>query len=66
MKFAGKWFLMAILMLAVGCKAQAQQFKTHAVQRGETLESVARLYQVDAADILKYNKEINFLLSHDL
>ena len=49
---------MALLLLAVGCKAQAQQFKTHAVQRGETLESVARLYQVDTEDLLKYNKEL--------
>ena len=59
MKFAGKWFLMALLLLAVGCKAQAQQFKTHAVKRGETLESVARLYQVTPGDILKYNKELS-------
>ena len=49
---------MMLLLLAVGCKAQAQQFKTHAVKRGETLESVARLYQVDVEDILKYNKEL--------
>ena len=49
---------MAMLLLAFGCKAQAQQFKTHAVKRGETLESVARLYQVDTGDILKYNKEL--------
>ena len=49
---------MALLLLAVGCKAQAQQFKTHAVQRGETLESVARLYQVDTEDLLKYNKDL--------
>jgi len=50
---------MAFLLLAVGCKAQAQQFKTHAVKRGETLESVARLYQVTPGDILKYNKELS-------
>ena len=58
MKFAVKWILMGCLLLAFGCKAQAQQFKTHAVKRGETLESVARLYQVSTGDLLKYNKEL--------
>ncbi len=57
MKFAGKGILLICLLLAVSCKAQ--QFKTHAVKRGETLESVARLYQVSPQDILKYNKELS-------
>ena len=58
MKIAVKWILMVCFLLAAGCKVQAQQFKTHAVQRGETLESVARLYQVTTEDLLKYNKEL--------
>lgn len=58
MKLAAKWFLMFCFLLAFSCKAQAQQFKTHAVQQGETLESVARLYQIDTKDLLKYNKEL--------
>ncbi len=49
---------MGCLLLAFGCGAQAQNFKTHAVKRGETLESVARLYQVTTADLLKYNREL--------
>lgn len=47
----------ALLML--GCKSLAQQqFKTHAVKDGETLESVAKLYKVTPYNILKYNKEL--------
>lgn len=57
-KLAVKWILLGCLLLACGCKAQAQQFKTHAVQQGETLESVARMYQVSTQDLLRYNKEL--------
>ncbi len=42
----------------LGCKAMAQKFTTHAVKRGETLESVAKQYRVPPSTILKYNKEI--------
>jgi LysM repeat protein len=58
MKYLGKCVLVVSLLVLVGCKAQAQQFKTHAVKRGETLESVARLYQVSTDDLLQYNKEL--------
>ncbi|MEJ2163032.1 MAG: LysM peptidoglycan-binding domain-containing protein [Robiginitalea sp.] len=58
MKLLGKYFLLVSLLLLFGCKAQAQQFKTHAVKRGETLESVARLYQVSTEDLLRFNKEV--------
>lgn len=58
MKMVARWLMMGCLLLAFGCGAQAQNFKTHAVKRGETLESVARLYQVTTADLLKYNKEL--------
>lgn len=34
-----------------------QQFKTHAVKEGETLEQIARKYQVTPFNILKYNPE---------
>lgn len=39
-------------------QAMAQQFSSHAVKVGETVYSIARLYKVNPADILKYNKEI--------
>jgi LysM repeat protein len=38
--------------------ASAQQFKTHAVKKGETLESIAAQYGVSESDILKYNPEV--------
>lgn len=58
MKFIGKWFFFSFLALLLSCKAGAQQFKTHAVKAGETLESVARQYEVNTTDLLKYNKEV--------
>ncbi|MDT7827566.1 LysM peptidoglycan-binding domain-containing protein [Pricia sp. S334] len=46
-----------LLMIALSsCKAQ--KFTTHAVQRGETLSSISRQYNVDTATILRYNKEL--------
>lgn len=58
MKFVNHWFLLACLFLVFGCKAKAQQFRTHAVTPGETLESVAQKYQVTSEDLLRYNKEL--------
>ena len=58
MKLIVKWILLGCLFMAFGCKAQTPQFKTHAVKRGETLESIARMYRVPSGDILKYNKEL--------
>ncbi|PKA99449.1 ABC-type branched-subunit amino acid transport system substrate-binding protein [Flavobacteriaceae bacterium MAR_2009_75] len=49
----------AILLLLVsvsGCKAQ--KFTTHSVQKGETLESIAKDYNVTPFSILQLNKEI--------
>ena len=42
----------------VSCTAMAQKFNTHEVKRGETLESISKLYGVSTASILQYNKEI--------
>lgn len=58
MRFSQHWFIMGLLLLAFGCKAKAQQFRTHAVKQGETLESVAQQYQVSTQDLLRYNKEL--------
>ncbi|MDM9632621.1 LysM peptidoglycan-binding domain-containing protein [Robiginitalea sp. M39] len=58
MRFAQHWILLGILLLAFGCKAKAQQFRTHAVKQGETLESVAQQYQVSTQEILRFNKEL--------
>ncbi|MCG2459704.1 LysM peptidoglycan-binding domain-containing protein [Flavobacteriaceae bacterium F89] len=46
-------------LLMFGCKTLAQQqFQTHAVKEGETLESVAKHYKVTPYNIIKYNKEL--------
>ncbi|MDP2525242.1 LysM peptidoglycan-binding domain-containing protein [Maribacter dokdonensis] len=42
----------------VSCTAMAQKFNTHEVKRGETLESISKLYGVSTESILQYNKEI--------
>lgn len=36
----------------------AQQFETHAVKEGETLESIAKQYKVTPFNILQFNKEV--------
>lgn len=51
--------LVLLLFVFVGCKAMAQKFATHAVKRGETLESIAKQYAVSEQNILTYNKEIS-------
>ena len=53
-----KNILVLLLFAFLGCKATAQQFSTHAVKSGETLESIAKQYRVTPANILTYNKEI--------
>ncbi len=50
--------LVLLIFVFVGCKAMAQKFTTHAVKQGETLESVAKQYEVSENNILTYNKEI--------
>ncbi len=47
-----------LLLVFVGCNAMAQKFATHAVKRGESLESIAKQYSVSEQNILTYNKEI--------
>ena len=46
----------AIVLLSFS--AVAQQFTTHAVKKGETLESIAKQYKVTPYNILTFNKEI--------
>ncbi|MBT8185064.1 MAG: LysM peptidoglycan-binding domain-containing protein [Eudoraea sp.] len=53
-----KYSAIIFMVLIVGCKASAQKFKTHAVQSGETLYSIARQYKIAPADIIRYNKEV--------
>ena len=48
-------FFLAILLTS--CSATAQQYKSHTVARGETVESIAEMYNVNADDIIKLNPE---------
>ncbi len=53
-----KSVLTAIVLLLWSLTIAAQQFKTHAVKEGETLESIAKQYRVTPYNILTYNKEL--------
>ncbi|MFK7750414.1 MAG: LysM peptidoglycan-binding domain-containing protein [Kordia sp.] len=52
-KFLG--FFLVILLTS--CSATAQQYKSHKVSRGETLESIAKQYDINPDDIIKLNPE---------
>jgi len=51
-------FATVVFCLLASTEVLAQKFTTHAVKKGETLESVAAKYGVSPQNILKYNKEI--------
>ncbi|MEH6681601.1 MAG: LysM peptidoglycan-binding domain-containing protein [Sediminicola sp.] len=53
-----KMVLSTMIMLFMGLGLWAQEFETHAVKQGETLESIAKRYMVTPFNILKYNKEL--------
>jgi len=48
-------FFLAILLSSCGVKAQ--QYKSHTVERGETIESIAKQYEVTPEDIIKLNPD---------
>lgn len=54
-----KVLVVVCFTLVFGFSGYAQEFKAHAVKKGETLESIAKQYQVTTATIIKYNKEIS-------
>ncbi|XLS28186.1 LysM peptidoglycan-binding domain-containing protein [Flavobacteriaceae bacterium M23B6Z8] len=51
-------FIFLIVIFGSVTLASAQQFKTHAVKEGETLESIAAKYDVSEADIIRLNPEV--------
>lgn len=53
-----KLFVFFLVVFASVSIASAQQFKTHAVQKGETLESIAAKYGVSTTEIIRYNPEV--------
>ncbi len=51
-------FATVVLCLLASANLLAQKFTTHAVKKGETVQSVAAKYGVSTQSILQYNKEI--------
>ena len=51
-------FVTVALCLLTSGHLLAQKFTTHAVKKGETLQSVAAKYGISTQSILQYNKEI--------
>ncbi|EDP95426.1 LysM peptidoglycan-binding domain-containing protein [Kordia algicida OT-1] len=46
-----------LMILLTSCSATAQQYKSHKVSRGETVESIAAQYNITADDIIRLNPE---------
>ena len=53
-----KNIIVTVIFVLIGSTAMAQKFATHAVKKGETIESISKQYKVSPSDILKLNKEI--------
>lgn len=57
-------FLIALsFMILCSCKAYSQDYKTHKVQEGETIESIAKAYMVTPYDIYALNPDAKTKLS---
>lgn len=52
-----KHILVLLALLFVSLTYAQQEFKTHAVKEGETLEQIARKYRVTPFNLIKYNPE---------
>ncbi|MCM4151316.1 LysM peptidoglycan-binding domain-containing protein [Arenibacter sp. N53] len=57
-KIYSKVIITTVFLLLLSINAIAQKFTTHSVKAGETLESIAKRYNVPEQGILNYNKEI--------
>ena len=60
-----KLILICIITLSCSWFANAQKFKTHTVKQGETVESIAKKYQVTASDIYALNPDAKKKLNLD-
>ncbi|MCK0145038.1 LysM peptidoglycan-binding domain-containing protein [Arenibacter sp. F26102] len=58
MKIYSKVIITTVFLLLFSFNAIAQKFTTHSVKAGETLEGIAKRYNVSEQGILNYNKEI--------
>ena len=59
-----KKFLIVLGIFAFSCFGYAQNLKTHSVQVGESVESIAKFYKITPADIYcpYFNKEFELML----
>jgi len=57
-KIVCKVVVTTIIVMLFSFSAMAQKFTTHAVKKGETLESIAKQYKVTPYNILNFNKEV--------
>ncbi|QLG46404.1 LysM peptidoglycan-binding domain-containing protein [Costertonia aggregata] len=53
-----KCLFSGLFMLFLGFGANAQEFATHPVKKGETIQGIAKKYNLGIAEILSYNKEV--------
>ena len=60
-----KKFLIVLGIVAFGCFANAQNLKTHRVQVGESVESIAELYRITTTDIYALNPDAKSNFSID-
>lgn len=60
-----KFILICVITLSCSWFANAQKFKTHTVKQGETVESIAKKYQVTASDIYALNPDAKKKLNLD-
>ena len=58
MKRALRRIFLVLVFIAASVQAWAQQYATHAVKEGETLNSIAKQYRVTPFNILKANPEL--------
>lgn len=60
-----KLILICIITLSFSVFSHAQKFKTHTVKQGETIESIAKKYQVSVSDIYALNPDAKRKLNPD-
>ena len=60
-----KFILICVITLSCSWFANAQKFKAHTVKQGETVESIAKKYQVTTSDIYALNPDAKRKLTLD-
>ncbi len=61
-----KLILVCLITLSCSLFANAQKFKSHTVKQGETVETIARKYQVSVSDIYALNPDAKKTLTSNM